>query len=141
MVAGELERGRERYQNAIRGHRTDWLRAELRKRELAGSQVLLDQLLDSEPTSGELHFFQGELHCLAEEEGHDEKAIASYLKAIELGGAPPAVHRELGLIYWDKGQIEDAREALEAYLTADPQATDRLMIESYILQLNEQVST
>ena len=42
------------------------------------------------------------------EEGHDEKAIASYLKAIELGGAPPAVHRELGLIYWDKGQIEDA---------------------------------
>jgi uncharacterized protein HemY len=51
------------------------------------------------------------------------------------------VHRELGLLYWDNEQFEEARQSLEAYLTADPQADDRLMIESYIIQLNEQVST
>jgi predicted Zn-dependent protease len=141
VTDSELDLGRERYLAATRDHRTDWLRAELRKHEYAGSQVVLDQLLVGDPSSGELHFYQGEIYRLAEEEGYSEKAIAVYRKAIGLGDAPPAAHRELGLLYWDNEQLEEARQALEAYLAADPQAADRLMIESYILQLSEQVST
>lgn len=141
VADSEPNHERERYQSAIGNHRADWLRAELRKREFAGSQIVLEQLLAGNPNSGELHFFQGELYRLAEEEGYREQAIAAYRKAIGLAGAPPAVHRELGLLYWDEGQDEEAGQALEAYLAADPKATDRLMIESYILQLNKQVSS
>jgi predicted Zn-dependent protease len=137
----ELDLGRERYREATRDHRAGWLRAELRKHQFAGSQIVLDHLLAGDPNSGEVHFYQGELYRLTEEDGYDETAIAAYHKAIQLGGAPPAVHRELGLLYWDNEQFEEARQSLEAYLAADPQADDRLMIESYIIQLNEQVST
>ncbi len=141
IADSELDLGRDRYQEAIRDHRAGWLRAELRKHQYAGSQIVLDHLLTGDPNSGELHFYQGELYRLSEEDGYEEKAIAAYLEAIQLGGAPPAVHRELGLLHWDNEQFEEARQSLEAYLTADPQAEDRLMIESYIIQLNEQVST
>ena len=140
-VDGELERGRERYQAAIGQYRADWLRAELRKREFEGSQVVLDNLLAEEPNSAELHYYHGELYRLGEKEGYREKAMASYQRAIQLGQAPPEVHRELGLLLWDEGRTAEAKKAFESYLNADPGADDKQMIESYILELNGQVSS
>jgi predicted Zn-dependent protease len=141
VADGGFDRERTRYQDMIRDYRAGWLRAELRKHQYAGSQIVLDSLLAGDQYSGELLFYQGELYRLADEDGDDEKAIAAYRKAIQLGRAPPDVHRELGLLYWDKARLVEARDSLKSYLAADPQANDRLMIEFYILQLNAQVSS
>jgi predicted Zn-dependent protease len=140
-VDPKIEQGRERYQGVMMKHRLDWLRGELRKGEYKGSQVIIDRLLASEPNSAALRFFQGELYRLEEQEGYHDNAVASYQKAIELGEPPHETYRELGLLYWDGDQFLEAQEAFYRYLAESPEATDRLMIEYYILELDKKASS
>lgn len=111
------------------------LRDELRRREFAGSQVVLDRLFEAGTGLGELHFFQGELYRLRAEEGDREKAIAAYQKALEIGDAPAETHRALGLLFFKTAEKEKARIALERYLQYRPNAEDREMIKAYLRQL------
>lgn len=127
--------GKETFLAATLPHRPTFLRDELRRRDFARSQVLFDRLLESGPEPGELHFFQGELYRLRNEDRDETKAIASYQKALEVGGAPMDTYRALGLLFMKQGEKEKARSAFERYLERHPKAEDRQMIESYLRQL------
>lgn len=137
----KLEQERARYQEVMQRFRADWLRAELRKGEYKGSRLLIERLLASQLNSAELHFFKGELYRLEEEVGFQANAIASYKKAIELGEPPPETYRELALLYWDGNQFLESQEAFFQYLVASPEASDRLMIEYYILELDKRAAS
>ncbi len=134
-TAAEL--GRNRYLAMTAGFRGGWLRDELRQRDPGALQVVLDNLMESGANLGELYYYQGELHRLRAEaeEGDADKALTAYEKAIDLGGAPPEVHRALGLIHWSAKRQSEAKLAFETYLSAAVEATDRAMIEHYLRQM------
>ncbi len=127
--------GRERFLAQTLPLRTMLLRDELRRREFAGSQVVLDRLFEADTGPGELYFFQGELYRLRGKEGDREKMIAAYQKALEYEDAPVETHRALGLLFFKAGEKEKARVAFERYLQHGPNAEDREMIEAYLQQL------
>ena len=127
--------GRQAYLAAIRPLRARLLRDELRLRDFARTQVLLERLLTAEPVSGELHFFRGELYRLRNDEGDPARALASYERALALGSAPPEANRAAGLLLMRQGQKAQARAAFDRYLTEAPEAEDKPMIQSYLEQL------
>jgi predicted Zn-dependent protease len=127
--------GREAYRAMLRPLRPTLLREELRRRDFARTQVLLERLLAAEPASGQLCFFEGELYRLRNDEGDPPRALASYERALTLGGAPPETHRATGLLLMRQGDRERARAAFERYMAEAPEAEDRSMIQSYLEQL------
>jgi predicted Zn-dependent protease len=127
--------GREAYRTALRPLRGTLLREELRLRDFARTQVLVERLLVAEPESGQLHFFKGELHRLRNEKDDPARALDSYEQALTLGGAPPETHRAAGLLLIRQGEKERARVAFDRYLTEAPEAEDKQMIQSYLEQL------
>ena len=127
--------GRKRYLAAIGPHRGEWLKDELRKRDFEGTEALLAQLLADGYRPGEILFYQGELYRQRGDDGDMAKAIGLYRKATAAKGAPPEVHRSLGMLYWKSNQPANARKSFRKYLRAAPKAEDRAMIQSYIDQL------
>ena len=127
--------GREEYLRAIEPFRKAWLREEVQKGNYKGSLVLLTRLLKDQEHSAELHFFLGELYRLRGEKEDCENACSEYQKALELGDPPSEIYRSLGVVCLRMGKTEEAREAFEEYLSANPDASDRQIIESYINRL------
>ncbi len=127
--------GKEEFLAAILSMRATLLRDELRRREFAGSQVVLDRLFESGVGTGELHYFQGELYRLRGQEGDADKAIAAYQKASQMADAPVETDRALGLLFSKAGEKEKARSSFERYLQRRPDAEDRAMIRAYLQQL------
>jgi tetratricopeptide (TPR) repeat protein len=119
----------------IRPFRAGWLQNELRKRDYAASQVVLDHLFKTGEDPGELNFFQGELHRMRAQKDDIQKAIASYQKSVSFDEYPPAAYRALGLLYRKTGKIEEAHVSFRKYLAADPNAPDYQMIEFYLEEL------
>jgi predicted Zn-dependent protease len=127
--------GRQAYLAATRPLRATLLQDELRRRDFARMQVLLDHLMAAEPESGQLQFFQGELYRLRNADGDPGRAVESYEMALMIGGAPPETNRALGLLLMRLGEKPRARAAFERYLTDAPEAEDKAMIRSYLEQL------
>ena len=127
--------GRKRYLAAIGPHRGEWLKDELRKRDFEGTEALLAHLRADGYRPGEILFYQGELHRQRGDEGDMAKAISLYREATATKGAPPEVHRSLGMLYWKSSQPANARKSFRKYLQAAPKAENRSMIQSYIEQL------
>ena len=128
-------KGAERFFATTLRFRAALLRDELAQREFARSQVVLDHLFETGVNPGELHFFQGEIYRLRADEGDDDNAVDSYHNALQAGNAPAETHRSLGLVYLKAGKPAEARGSFERYLRARPDAEDREMIESYLLEL------
>lgn len=133
--AGDAVVGKERFLDVTVPLRAALLRDELRRREFARTQVVLDRLMESAIGLGELHFFQGELYRLRAEEGDEEEAIAAYQKALQVGDALAETHRALGLVFLRTGEREEARVSFERYLQLQPESEDREMIKAYLRQL------
>ena len=125
----------DRYLSETLRFRDEWLRDELRQRNFGSMQFTLDRLLEQKYGHGLIHYYQGELYQLRDEDGDDRKAIVAFREALEYQDAPPEAHRELGFVLWDSGDEAGARAAFEAYLKAQPFAGDRPMIESYLEEL------
>ena len=136
QAQGPGERRREAYIAAMRPFRAAWLRAEIRKRDFAASEVVLDNLVKAGDRTAEIHYFRGELFRLRGQDGDLEKAIVCYEQAAALADAPPIVHRDLGLVHWKLGHEDQAHEHLELYLEQAPQASDHEMIRAYLLELD-----
>jgi predicted Zn-dependent protease len=132
------QRNQAVYLAATKPFRKAWLQDELRKREFAASQVVLSHLSAAGGRSGEIEFFQGELHRQRAEAGDLERARACYEKALGLSDAPPETYRSLGLLQMKKGAKEAARLSFERYLEARPDAGDATMIQSYIEEMKRQ---
>jgi regulator of sirC expression with transglutaminase-like and TPR domain len=127
--------GREEYLDVIKPFRAAWLREEVQKGNPKGSMVLLNRLLEEENDRAEVHFFLGELYRLRGEKEDCENACTEYQKALQLGNSPPEIYRSMGIVYLRMGRAEEARGAFQEYLKLSPDASDRLIIESYINRL------
>lgn len=127
--------GEDRFLAATLPLRATLLRDDLRLREFARSQVVLDRLFESSIGPGELHFFQGELYRLRGDQGDESKAIAACQKALQFTDAPAETHRTLGLLLLRGGEKAKARSSLEAYLQLRPDAEDREIIKAHLRQL------
>jgi hypothetical protein len=139
-ATGELVSGQDRYVQKLLPYRDMLLQDELENRQFPVFQVLLDKWRDIGVRNGEIEFFQGELFRLRADEEEDDlhSAISVYETALELEGAPPRIHRSMGLVYRKLDMRERARESFERYLEAVPEAEDRSLIE---LMLREDISS
>ncbi len=134
-VDGNGFRGRTEYVAAIRPFRADFLRDEVRSGSFATSAVVIDNLIEAGDNPAEAHFFKGELYRLRGKESDQAEAIKHYRLAVQSGPAPSEIHRALGLVYWRTGEVKQARASFAEYLRLVPDASDRLMIQSYLDQL------
>jgi predicted Zn-dependent protease len=126
---------REAFLEATLPLRGSLLRDELRLREFARSQVVLESLVEGGADLGEIDFFQGELYRLRGEKKDEESAIRAYEKALQQPNAPSEAHRALGFLALKRGEKEKAKASLHRYLEASPDADDREMIRSYLQQI------
>ena len=85
-------------------------------------------LFDDGVKIGQLHYFQGELYRLRDEDGDKEKAMESYKKAKVSKGAPPEVYRELGLLHYKLKDKNATALNFKKYLELKPNAIDRSII-------------
>jgi len=117
---------------AITPWRRAWLEDELKRRKFGESLALLGRLTKVDPQDGEAGYFLGEAYRLRAADGDGERALASYQRAAVLPGAPPEVHRALGVLHRKAGRLPEMREAYGRYLEACPDAGDVEMIRSYL---------
>lgn len=81
---------------------------------------------------GILYFFRGEMYRQRGEPGDLELAMAAYRKSIEQENVPAAAYKNLGYLYLKTKDLTSAQENFRKYLDADPEASDRAMIEFYL---------
>ena len=124
--------GRERFLALTSQWHAEWLRDELRNRQLERFHVVLDHLSEPGGNQGLVLFYRGEAHRLEGGEDARQKALEAYREALRFDDAPPEAHRALGLVYWSMKQGEEAHAAFANYLEAAPEAQDRQMIEYYL---------
>ncbi|HEX6829792.1 MAG TPA: M48 family metalloprotease [Burkholderiales bacterium] len=124
--------GEAGYQAALAAHRKDFLQDELRRRKPSESLVLLERMLKATPDDGELEFFEGEALRLRAGEGDRQRAAEVYREAADKPGAPPEVHRSLGLVERNLAHDEASQAAFRRYLELKPGAEDAAMIRSYV---------
>lgn len=130
--SGDWEKAQEQFSMLTKPIRFNLLRDEIRLRKYAATQVLLDRLRSNAWNPGLVEYFQGELHRLRGEESDLDSAETAYARSLKHAGAPAQAYRELGIIYYKRGQFDKADSLLVRYLAEVPEAVDRPMIESYI---------
>ncbi len=81
---------------------------------------------------GILYFFHGEMYRQRGEEGDVELAIDAYNNSIKQEMVPPAAYKNLGYLYLKTKDMANAQASFRKYLEADPDASDRAMIEFYL---------
>jgi predicted Zn-dependent protease len=124
--------GSEPYRAAVAPHRAAWLEEEFNRGDFGQSIAMINQLLKAEPGSAELRYYLGEAYRRRNAKGDLESATAAYRQAIAQAGAPNAAYRGLGLVSLKSGQNDAARAAFEQYLSREPQAQDREMVQFYL---------
>lgn len=120
----------DRHRAAIRPHLSNWLRDDLRRKDFGESLYLINHLARRGEDLGVLNFFKGEAYRLRRKDGDLALAKAAYLDAVKYPDAPPSAWRELGEIHMRDGRSAEAQAAFQAYLTASPNAQDRLLVEA-----------
>lgn len=119
----------EAYRAVLAPQRSLFLEDEVQRRRPEETLALLERLLRGAPLDPELHFFRGELLRHA---GDFDSALAAYRRAEASAGAPPELHRSLGLTLRRLGRNAEASLAFTRYLVLRPGAVDAEMIRSYL---------
>lgn len=127
--------GRERYIAEIRPFRRAWLEQEVKYSDFGRGLVVVDHMLEKDPDAGDLFFAKGEILRRRDSDGDLEKAVEAYQRALSTNDSPIETYRSLGLAQWSLDRKKDAAEAFEGYLIRNPEASDHLIIKSYIEQL------
>jgi predicted Zn-dependent protease len=81
---------------------------------------------------GILYFFHGEMYRQRGAEGDLELALAAYRKSIAQDEVPAEAFKNLGYLYLKTKNMQNAQANFRKYLDADPEASDRAMIEFYL---------
>jgi predicted Zn-dependent protease len=129
--------GRERYRAAVRPFMEAWLELELSRRMYDTSiRVIADLRTLAEPELQGLYAFaQAQAYRRRGKDGDAARAEALYVEAAGLPGAPPASHRELGLVQRGRGENAAAATSLRRYLELAPGAEDAAFIRHYLTEL------
>jgi predicted Zn-dependent protease len=128
------DHGRDRYHARLAALRPRLIADELALRQYGRSEIVFEQLLVDAPDDGGLWFAKGEVYRLRGASGDQEKALAAYERAIAAKGAPPEVWRSIGLVELKSGAKQRAEKAFDAYLQAKPDATDREVLKTLLMQ-------
>lgn len=124
--------GEEAYRAALKPHRALFLHDEVQRRRFGETIALLERLLKSAPSDGELWFFRGETCRLRGEPGDIEGALQAYRTARDLPGAPPELHRSMGLVLQRLGRTKEASSAFLRYLDLKPAGADTELVRTYL---------
>lgn len=124
--------GTQAHREALTRVRGQFLADELKRRRFGESQVLLERLARAYPGDGQLGYYRGEFHRLRGEQGDAARALDAYRAAAGMPGAPPEVHRSLGLVARGQGRAEESARALRRYLELRPDAGDAAMIRALL---------
>lgn len=128
------ERGHASHLAGLRNVRGMLFDDELALRQYGRSEVVFDRLLAGADDDGHLWFAKGEIHRLRAGPEDADRALASYARAEQVGGAPPELYRSRGLVELNAGRADAARRAFATYLQARPDAGDRAMIRALMPQ-------
>ncbi len=85
--------------------------------ELAQAQTIYRQILDAEPQHADVWHLLG---LVAHQEGRNDEAVNSILRAISLNDAQPAYHNHLGAVYAVVGELEKAEASFRRALELSP---------------------
>lgn len=118
----------------------DNARLELRMGRFGAAQEQVDRALAELPVDAQTYLALGELLRLraqrargaADRDELARRALAAYEQSARLDPGLAEVARELGLLYYQQGQVERAREAFTRYLTLSPEAPDAARVQEYI---------
>lgn len=134
LVAGKSagKTGAETYRAMLAPHRALFLQDEVQRRRFGETMVLLERLLRLAPGDGELRFFQGETFRLRSEPGDLDSALAAYRVAQTQEGAPPELHRSMGIVLRRLGRPGEASAAFARYLELRPAAVDAELVRTYL---------
>jgi predicted Zn-dependent protease len=102
----------------------------------------LDRVLVAGPTDVTALVYDGDLHRLVaqrtaapQRDGELDAALRAYARAAAADPARADVHRQLGLLYYQLGDLSRARAELQAYLALAPGAADGPRIAEYAREL------
>jgi predicted Zn-dependent protease len=123
----------DRYRQTINPLRRTLFDDELRLRQYPRSLKLFEIIARTQGEDAVLAFYSGEVYRLRNGDGDRPQAIAAYERAVALADCPPEVHRSLGLVRLQAGDRTAAERAFGEYLRLNPTATDRQMIQSYLV--------
>ena len=83
---------------------------------------------------GLVNYFFGEMYRQRAAEGDQALAIAAYTKSTESESAPAEAYKNLGYLYLKMKDLQQAQDYFRQYLTVNPEASDRAMIEFYLAE-------
>jgi regulator of sirC expression with transglutaminase-like and TPR domain len=124
--------GTENYRAMLAPHRAQFLHDEVQRRRFGETMALLQRLSAAAPADGELRFFKGETHRVRGEPGDFEAALEAYQAALAREGAPPELHRSMGLVLRHLDRPREASSAFARYLQLRPGAVDAELVRTYL---------
>jgi len=122
---GEAEEA-YRAASAIDPENRDAARCRVNAREKAGDLAGAEGLVREElARRGEDADLRNRLGDLLEKRGREEEALAEYRRAVELNPRHSAAHCNIGLVYFHRGENEEAIRAWKRILAYDPDSPIR----------------
>lgn len=107
-------------------------RMDLKAGRFEAARLGAEKYLTLKPKDARAHYLLGEILRQGGEGETAGQARAHYQRAIALDGSYPDPQKGLGLLYFERGQKQQAKRSLEAYLSLSPRAADRAYVEEYI---------
>ncbi|MEM7541368.1 MAG: M48 family metalloprotease [Pseudomonadota bacterium] len=108
------------------------LEDQLNTGDFGRSRFVLEQLQSGEHDQSIVSFFLGELYRSRNEEGDRDRAAAYFRQAISSDSPTPQAYRALGMIELKNKNLDAAKARFREYLSLQPEAKDRKMIEFYL---------
>ena len=96
------------------------------------TQEILERHAKIGVDAGLINYFYGEMYRQRGDDGDQDLAMNAYTSAIQSGSAPPEAYKNLGYLHLKKKEMAKAQERFRQYLDANPEASDRAMIEFYL---------
>jgi len=96
------------------------------------TEFLLERQARFGMPEGYVRFYRAEMLMQRGGPGDPEAAQAEYAAATSAAPAPPEAFRNYGYLLLKANDVAGARRQFERYLAAQPDATDRAMVESYL---------
>jgi beta-barrel assembly-enhancing protease len=129
------EQDQASYRALIRPHLHTWLADHVVRQDHGATLVLIDRLSEQGTDLGVLLNARGRVLVLRGDEGDTEEALETFQTAATHDDAPADVWRSIAEIHRQAGRHADAAAAFQSYLDRAPDARDRALIESLIIDL------
>ncbi len=122
----------EQWQARIAPYRLEWLNEEVKRNAPLQSLVLLSRLIEHNPQVADYSYARAEVYRLRAKDNDYDLALSDYHKAQSIGKEPAETHRGIGMIHRERKHIAQSKAAFIRYLELAPEASDSLMIKSYV---------